>query len=222
MATVLITGANRGIGLALAQRCADRGDRVIAVCRTPSPALAALGERARIEAEVDVTSDAGVAGLVDRLGALAIDVLVLNAGILREDDLENVRLDDVVEQLAVNAVGPLRVLQALRRHLRPGGKVAVITSRMGSMGDNGSGGSYGYRMSKAALNAMAVSAAHDLRPAGVAVAILHPGYVRTDMTDGAGHLSPDESARLLLERIDNLTLATSGTFWHASGQVLPF
>jgi NAD(P)-dependent dehydrogenase (short-subunit alcohol dehydrogenase family) len=222
MATVLITGANRGIGLALAQRCVARGDQVIATCRTSSAALAALGDGVRIEADVDVTSDASVAGLAERLGARAIDVLVLNAGILREDHLETVDLDDVVAQLAVNAVGPLRVLRALRLHLRPGGKVAVITSRMASMGDNGSGGSYGYRMSKAAVNALGVSAARDLRPAGISVAILHPGFVRTDMTDGAGNLTPDESARLLLERIDQVTLETSGTFWHASGQVLPF
>jgi NAD(P)-dependent dehydrogenase (short-subunit alcohol dehydrogenase family) len=222
MATVLITGANRGIGLALVQRCAARGDQVIAACRTSSPELVALGERVRIEADVDVTSDASVTGLAERLGARGLDLLVLNAGILREDNLDSLSLDDVVAQLEVNAVGPLRVLQALRRNLRAGGKVAVITSRMGSMGDNGSGGSYGYRMSKAAVNAMGVSAARDLRPAGVSVAILHPGFVRTDMTEGAGNLTPDESARLLLDRIDQVTLETSGTFWHASGQVLPF
>jgi NAD(P)-dependent dehydrogenase (short-subunit alcohol dehydrogenase family) len=90
------------------------------------------------------------------------------------------------------------------------------------MGDNGSGGYYGYRMSKAALNAMAVSLARDLRVAGIAVAILHPGYVRTDMTGHAGNVTADESARQLIERIDGLTLENTGTFWHASGDVLPW
>ena len=110
----------------------------------------------------------------------------------------------------------------LRKSLRRGTKIAAITSRMGSIGDNGSGGSYGYRMSKAALNAMAVSLARDLAPAGMAVAILHPGFVRTEMTGLQGNLDADESARLLLERIDALTLESSGTFWHASGQILPW
>jgi NAD(P)-dependent dehydrogenase (short-subunit alcohol dehydrogenase family) len=114
------------------------------------------------------------------------------------------------------------VALALRKALRPGAKIAAITSRMGSIGDNGSGGYYGYRMSKAALNAMAMSLSRDLRAARVAVAILHPGFVRTDMTDQQGSLTPDESARLLIERIDQLALETSGTFWHANGQILPW
>jgi NAD(P)-dependent dehydrogenase (short-subunit alcohol dehydrogenase family) len=222
MATVLITGANRGIGLALAKRFAERGDSVIAVCRQSSPELDALASagRMRIEEGVDVTSDQALATLARRVDLL--DVLVLNAGILIDDSLDAVRLEDVRLQLEVNAVAPLRVVLALRRQLRPGAKIAAITSRMGSIGDNGSGGYYGYRMSKAALNAMAVSLTRDLAPARIAVAILHPGYVRTAMTDHQGTLEPDESARLLLERIDALTVETSGGFWHANGQVLPW
>jgi NAD(P)-dependent dehydrogenase (short-subunit alcohol dehydrogenase family) len=218
--SVVITGANRGIGLALARRFAARGDSVIGVCRQSSPALEATG--ARVEAGVDVTSDAEVAALVGRIAERSLDLLVLNAGVLHDDDLDGVRLDEVRRQIEVNAIAPLRVALALRPALRPGGKIAVMTSRMGSIGDNGSGGYYGYRMSKAALNAMAMSLARDLRAERVAVAILHPGYVRTDMTEGQGNLDPDESARLLIERIDGLTLETSGTFWHANGQVLPW
>jgi NAD(P)-dependent dehydrogenase (short-subunit alcohol dehydrogenase family) len=116
----------------------------------------------------------------------------------------------------------VRVARALRTLLVDGSKIAAITSRMGSIADNGSGGYYGYRMSKAALNAAAVSLSRDLRLSGIAVAILHPGFVRTEMTGGNGNITADESARLLIERIDGLSMATSGTFWHASGEVLPW
>ena len=217
---VLITGANRGIGLALARQLAARGDRVIAACRQESKELSLPG--VRVETGVDVTSDASVQALMDRLGEQPLDLLILNAGILRPDDLDGLRLDDVRAQLEVNAVGPLRVARASRSRMRRGGKIAVITSRMGSMGDNGSGGYYGYRMSKAALNAMAVSLARDLRVVGVSVAILHPGYVRTDMTGLSGNVTPEQAARQLIERVDALGLEKTGTFWHANGEELPW
>jgi NAD(P)-dependent dehydrogenase (short-subunit alcohol dehydrogenase family) len=220
MARALITGANRGIGLSLAGRLAARGDQVVAVCRQSSPELAAL--KVQVESGVDVTSDAAVAALARKIGAASLDLLILNAGILRHDDLKNVDLEEVRSQIEVNAIAPLRITQALLPALRPGAKIAVITSRMGSMGDNGSGGYYGYRMSKAAVNAMAMSLSRDLRPTQVAVAILHPGMVSTDMTGHRGNLPPDESARMLIERIDELNLENSGTFWHANGQVLPW
>ena len=218
--TTVIIGGNRGIGLALGRRFKSLGREVIATCRRSSPALDALG--ARVESGVDVTTDEGVGALARRLEGVPIDELICNAGILHEDDLAGVDLDDVRAQLEVNALGPLRVVKALRRNLRRGGKIALITSRMGSMADNGSGGYYGYRMSKAALNAAGVSLARDLRGAGIAVAILHPGFVRTDMTGGTGAVEPDDAARQLWDRIEALTLETSGTFWHASGQVLPW
>ena len=106
--------------------------------------------------------------------------------------------------------------------LHQGAKIALMTSRMGSIGDNGSGGHYGYRMSKAALNAMGMSLARDLKSRGIAIAILHPGYVRTDMTDGAGNVEPADAARMLIARIDGLGLENTGTFWHANGERLPW
>jgi NAD(P)-dependent dehydrogenase (short-subunit alcohol dehydrogenase family) len=219
MPIALVTGANRGIGLSLCHGYRARGFEVIGVCRRSSPELEALG--ARVEAGVDVTSDPDVASLASRVSE-SLDHLVLNAGILREDDLDDLDLAAVREQLEVNAVAPLRVARALLPRLRRGGKIALITSRMGSIGDNGSGGYYGYRMSKAALNAAGVSLAVDLRPRGIAVAILHPGYVRTGMTGGAGNVEPDQAAAMLLSRIEELTLETSGTFWHANGERLPW
>ena len=103
-----------------------------------------------------------------------------------------------------------------------GSKVGIITSRMGSIADNDSGGSYAYRMSKAAVNAAGKSLSIDLKPKGIAVAILHPGWVRTDMTGHGGLIDADESAKGLLDRMAELNLDNSGTFWHMNGEVLPW
>jgi len=218
--TALVTGANRGIGLALCRQLKEGGRQVIAVSRRSSPELDALG--VRVEAGVDVTSDGDVLALARRLDGVVLDELWCNAGILIADDLESARLDDVRAQLEVNAIAPLRVVKALRGTLRRGSKIALTTSRMGSIADNGSGAYYGYRMSKAALNAAGMSLARDLREAGIAVAILHPGFVRTQMTEGTGNVDPAEAAKQLVARVDALTLETSGTFWHANGQTLPW
>ncbi len=228
MPTSLVTGSNRGIGLELCRELLARGHHVIAVCRASSPQLGELG--ARVETGVDVTSDAALAALAARLrkDGVRVDVLVLNAGVLepeRASGAERVaKLDlaGVERQLAVNALGPLRVVRTLLDLLGPGAKIAIVTSLMGSVGDNGSGGSYGYRMSKAAVNMAGVSLAHDLRARGIAVVLLHPGYVKTDMTRQQGNVSPADAARGLLARIDELTLATSGRFWHANGKELPW
>ena len=223
MATVLITGANRGIGLALARRYAARGDRVIGVCRQPGEALAQTG--ARVEPGVDVGDDAAVAALAQRLGDERIDVLVLNAGILSNEILGRIGAAGFAQmrrQFEVNTLGPLRVVQALRERLVDGGKVGIVTSRMGSMGDNSSGGYYGYRASKAAVNAIGRSLAVDLAPRHIAVVLLHPGYVATDMVGGKGDVSPDEAARGLIARLDALDLAHTGSFQHANGGALPW
>jgi NAD(P)-dependent dehydrogenase (short-subunit alcohol dehydrogenase family) len=216
----LVTGSNRGIGLELCRQLQSRGHSVIAACRAPSPELQKLG--VRIESGVDVTSDEALAALATRLRGTELDLVIANAGILRDDSLEDLELETVLEQLEVNALGPLRTVQHLLPNLREGGKLALITSRMGSIADNGSGGYYGYRMSKAALNAAGVSLAHDLKPRKIAVAILHPGFVRTDMTDNTGLLEASESVRMLLQRIDELSMETSGSFWHANGERLPW
>ncbi len=221
MATVLITGANRGIGLEYCRQLHARGDTVVAVCRTPSPELEALGVRS--EAGVDITSDAAIADLVARLGPLAIDGLILNAGLLERTTLEDLNEDSLRRQFEVNAVAPLRLTRALLGHLPVGAKVILMTSRMGSIDDNSSGGAYGYRMSKVALNMAGKSLAIDLRPRGIAVALLHPGMVRTRMTGFSDQgISTEESVHGLLERIDALRLETSGSFWHANGQELPW
>ncbi|MBL8719096.1 MAG: SDR family oxidoreductase [Myxococcales bacterium] len=220
MARVLVTGGNRGIGLELCRQLAARGDQVVAVCRKPSTELSALG--VRVEAGLDVTAPEAGFELHRRLAGQRLDVVIQNAGVLSHESLPTIDVAAIRRQLEVNAIAPLVLTAALRPLLEKGSKVALVTSRMGSMADNGSGGYYGYRMSKAALNAAGVSLARDLAPSGIAVVLLHPGFVRTGMTGGAGSTDPDEAARGLLARIDALDLSTSGKFLHANGEELPF
>lgn len=210
----VVTGSNRGIGLELCRQLLASGQQVTALCRTSSPELDALG--------VHVISGVDVSKPLQLPQLPAIDWLLLNAGILERDKLENLDLDAIAQQFEVNALGPLRVLDALSSGLSSGSKVGLMTSLMGSMADNGSGGYYGYRMSKAALNAAGVSLAHDLRVRGVAVALLHPGYVSTDMTQHRGTTSPEESVRGLLGVMDRLSLENSGGFWNYRGESLPW
>ena len=220
MASVLITGANRGIGLALTEQLSARGDSVIAVCRKASPELRALD--VRVEEGVDVADGESVESLVQSLSGLRLDWLLNNAGMMQRNFLGNMDFESALWQFTVNALGPLRVTEAMLPFLSSGSKVGIVTSRMGSIADNSSGGQYGYRMSKAAANAAGVSLARDLAPKEIAVALLHPGYVQTDMTDQHGHITPAVSARGLIARMDALTLERSGSFWHADGQELPW
>jgi NAD(P)-dependent dehydrogenase (short-subunit alcohol dehydrogenase family) len=221
MATYLVTGANRGIGYEYCKQLHGRGDRAIAVCRATSPALDALG--IRVETGVDITDDVSVASLVQRLQGLALDVLINNAGIIQRVSLDNLDFASIRQQFEVNALGPLRLTQALLPNLQAGSKIILMTSRMGSIDDNTSGGSYGYRMSKVALSMAGKSLSHDLKPEGIAVGILHPGLVQTRMTGFTPHgITPAESVQGLLARIDGLSLANTGSFWHANGEILPW
>ena len=223
MATWLITGANRGIGLSLSKQFAARGDRVLGVCRKTSAALAATG--ATVIDGVDVSDAGAVAALPARIGDVRINGLVLNAGIFTNETLEALDADAfarIQRQFEVNTLGPLRVAAALQSQLAEGAKVGIVTSRMGSVADNGSGAYYGYRASKAAVNAIGKSLAVDLAPRGIAVFLLHPGRVATDMLGGHGDIGPDEAAANLIQRLDTLTLADTGTFWHANGTPLPW
>ena len=223
MTTTLVTGANRGIGLALCDQLAARGDHVIAVCREGSPDLAALN--VEIVDGVDVGVPATVRALPGRLGDRRIDLLINNAGVGRwrsDDLLSEETLEEVLLQFRVNAIGPVIVTQALLPLLAEGARVGIVTSRMGSIADNTSGGAYGYRMSKAAVNAAGKSLALDLADRGIAVALLHPGYVQTDMTSGRGDVDAAHAAAGLIARLDALTPANSGSFWHANGDSLPW
>ncbi len=224
MTTFAITGSNRGIGLELCRQLRARGDEVIAICRSATEALSALG--AEVITGVDVSDDGCEATLQAALGDRGIDVLINNAGIMRREALPELDWDSMRRQFEINSLGPLRVTTALLNNLHSGAKLVIVTSRMGSIADNTSGKGYGYRMSKAAVNIAGVSLARDLVDRGVAVLMVHPGSVRTDLT--ANLLPPgqgvevDEAARGIIARIDELTLETTGRFMHANGASLPW
>ena len=221
MARVLVTGANRGIGLEYCRQLHQRGDDVIAVCRQSSDELTQLD--VRIESGIDLSRETDQSVLAKRLAGVALEGVILNAGILQTFGLDDLDPEGISRQFEVNALAPLVLARALLNNMSSGGKIALMTSRMGSIDDNTSGGSYGYRMSKVALNMAGKSLAVDLKPRGIAVAILHPGLVRTRMIQfNPLGITPEESVRGLLERLDGLTLETTGTFWHANGDVLPW
>lgn len=218
--TAVITGANRGIGLELARQFAGKGYLVTGVCRESSDELGTIA--AEVIEGIDVTRETDVQTLVSRLKGKTIDLLINNAGLLQDEKLGGIDFDSIRTQMEINAYAPLRVAEALFSQIPEGGKIANITSRMGSIADNDSGGRYGYRASKAALNAFGKSLAMDLKPKGIAVAQLHPGYVQTRMVNFGGLISPEESARGLVVRIDALNLENTGSFWHSNGEELPW
>lgn len=221
MPTYLVTGANRGIGLEYCRQLKERGDNVIAVCRSTSDELKDLG--VQIETDVDITSVSLVAQLVKRLDGKPLDVLINNAGIIERVNLDNLDFDSIRRQFEVNAVAPLRLTHALLNNLKSGSKIIIMTSRMGSIDDNTSGGSYGYRMSKVALSMAGKSLSQDLKSKGIPVAILHPGLVKTRMTGFTDSgITTEESVKGLLARIDELKMENTGTFWHSNGEVLPW
>jgi len=219
MARVVVTGANRGIGLELCRQMARRGDEVIAVCRRRSDELDRIG--VEVVEGVDVSEDDGVRHLTRAIGDRRIDVLINNAGMLRSDSLATVDYELMLELFRVNALGPLRVTRALLDNLAAGSKVAIVTSRVGSIADNASGNNYGYRVSKTAVNMIGANLKHDLAKRDVSVVLLHPGLVATDMTGGTG-IAPADSAAGLIARIDQLSSESSGTFLHAEGYELPW
>jgi NAD(P)-dependent dehydrogenase (short-subunit alcohol dehydrogenase family) len=221
--TALVTGSNRGIGLELCRQLSAKGVHVLATCRRASSELKDLN--VEIIEDVEVSKPKSLAMLADKLDGRQIDWLINNAGIaggISLGDIDDAAVTEFKRMYEVNSLGPLLTTQALLANLHDGSKVGIITSRMGSIEDNDSGGSYAYRMSKSAVNAAGKSLSIDLKPRGIAVAILHPGWVRTDMTGHGGLIDPDESAAGLIARMEELNLKNTGSFWHSNGELLPW
>lgn len=217
---VVITGANRGIGFEFAKQYAEKGYKVTGVCRNNSKQLTELD--VDIIEGVDVTKASDLLRLKETLADKKVDILINNAGLLHKDVLGELDAGTIRAQFEVNALAPLRVTEALLDNLSKGSKIALITSRMGSIADNGSGSRYGYRMSKAALNAAGKSLSIDLKDKGIAVAILHPGFVQTDMVNHAGDIPAETAAERLMQRIDELSMESTGEFYHSNGDPLPW
>jgi NAD(P)-dependent dehydrogenase (short-subunit alcohol dehydrogenase family) len=225
MPTVLITGANRGIGLEFARQYTRAGWRVIGTSRSLDRAdrLAALGANVSVH-RLDVADFAAVTALGRALAQETIDVLIANAGIAGPSDMtaEAIDAEGWANTFRINAMAPLALAgafaaQVARSEQR---KMIAITSRLGSMGANGEGGRYAYRSSKAALNAVWRSYALD-HPEIIAV-LLHPGWVRTDMGGSGALLAPEESVAGLRRVIAGLTKADSGRFYNYDGSPIPW
>ena len=221
MSTFLVTGSNRGIGLELCKQIVARGDEVIATCREASSELKNLG--LRIEEDVDISSEDSIINLRKKLLGVELDCLINNAGIYEFNSIDDLDHESIIRQFVVNALSPLSMTKSMKSLLKRFSKIAFITSRMGSIGDNSSGSSYGYRMSKVALSMAARSLSRDLLKEEIYVAILHPGLVSTRMTGFTKYgISTEESASGLLKRIDSLNKNNTGTFWHTNGEILPW
>jgi NAD(P)-dependent dehydrogenase (short-subunit alcohol dehydrogenase family) len=226
---IVLTGASRGLGLEFTRRYLEAGHRVVATCRHPDRArgLHELAERhggqLRIAA-CDVADPAACARIADLVPSDRIDLLIHNAGVFGGDDetIEEVDLDEVARAFDVNALGPLRVTRGLWWRLGEGSRIVAVTSLMGSIADNTSGGRYGYRMSKAALNMAVRCLGHDCRPRGMVSFAIHPGWVRTDMGGPSAPLSIEESVASMVATIASRTVEHDGMFFDRDGEVLPW
>lgn len=220
--TACIIGSNRGIGLALVQEYLSHGWTVYAVCRQPSSALQTINsQQLHIIDGIDITSPKSIEALCKGLPQSCTEV-IHNAGILRSDSIDTANDEDILEQFTVNTLAPLNTLRALKQHLSTLNKIGIITSRMGSIGDCTRSGMLGYRISKTAVNMVGKNLANAWASDCFTLLLLHPGYVRTDMTGGNGLINPDESARGLFSLMRSKGPQDSGTFWHTDGSALPW
>ncbi len=217
---IAVVGANRGIGLEFCKQLSPNNN-VYAFCRKSTNELNNLQLKQVIES-CEVTCPNSLHGAVAKLSADKIDWLIHVSGVLKSESLDNFNVDTIKKQFEVNSIGPILSYKAFSSHLCAGSKYAVLSSRMGSVADNSSGGMYGYRMSKAAINMAAVSLANDLKDKDVQVLILHPGYVRTDMTGGKGLIDVEESVCGLIKIMTEKNMSQTGTFWHTNGEQLPW
>lgn len=230
MSSVLITGANRGIGLEFARSFADDGWHVHACCRNPDRGDAlkelAVGTVGPVTLhKLDVTDGLRVASLARSLSDEPLDILINNAGIYGpRTGFGETHYDEWLPVFATNVLGPMRMAERFVEHLAHGERKLIvnISSRMGSIGDNSAGGAYIYRSSKAALNAVVKSLSVDLAPRGIAVVAFHPGWVQTDMGGPGAAITPADSVEGMRAVVDRLGIADTGKFFNYDGSILPW
>ncbi len=219
--TVLITGANRGIGLALAKKFHQQGYQVIATAREPKKAEALNQLGVRVE-QLDIANQVSINALKTKLRNQPIDILLNNAGVMGHGtrNFEDLKIDKLARTFEVNSLGALRVIQTLMPNLQKGSKktIASVSSRMGSIEENTTGGGLGYRASKSALNSFNKSLSIEFADLGYVFVVLHPGWVRTDMTSSKATFSPEESAIKLFQVVTKLNKSDNGKFYDLYGQ----
>ena len=229
--TILITGANRGIGLELVRQYAEADWRVYAGCRQPEAALGLNRTAAESSGKIsvhplDVSNAAHVGAMQAVLGQTPLDILLNNAGIYGQDDADfgNTDVDRWLETFLVNTIAPMKLMEALVENVAASERriMATMSSKMGSMADNGSGGSYVYRSSKAALNAVMKSVSVDLQRRGIIGVILHPGWVKTDMGGPNAEITTEESVARLRGILGRVTQDDSGSFFDIDGTLIPW
>lgn len=230
MKTVLITGANRGIGLEFCRQYAAAGWQVLACSRHPSDELAGLAARFPEQISMhalDVADHQQIERVARELADRPVDLLINNAGIYPDSDNKGFGHTDYAEWMQafrINTMAPLKMAETFAPHLARGRDrtIVTLTSKMGSIADNGGGGSYLYRSSKAAVNMVVKSLAIDLKPAGITAVVFHPGWVQTDMGGPNAMISAAQSVSGMRAVIARLTPADSGKFFGYDGQAIPW
>ncbi|MAX66609.1 MAG: SDR family oxidoreductase [Bacteriovoracaceae bacterium] len=217
---IVIFGGNRGIGLELVKQYLTQENNIVVICRHSSKELESLG--VKVISGKDVTDDAAMAKINEELDIDKIDVFIHNAGVLVPDSFPEIDLEVMRKSFEINTLGPLKTILALKDKFKAGSKIGILSSRVGSIADNSSSNNYAYRVSKTAVNMLGTCLALDFKKSKVALALLHPGYVKTEMTAGQGFIEADEAAVGLKEQMDQLSMENTGLFVHSNGEKLPW
>ena len=230
MARILITGANRGLGLEFVERYLESGDDVMASYRNEDSSFDLIkmsNERSNLKLlQLDVSSNKSLNSFAENLGDSPIDIFINNAGVYgpRNSSFGNVDEENWIPAIKINAIAPILLTQLIIKNIKSGAdkKLIYITSKMGSIDDNKGGGAYVYRSSKTALNAVVKSLSVDLENEGMTVALIHPGWVKTDMGGPNALIDKDTSVRGMIEVISNLDISSTGNFYNYDGSIIPW
>ena len=230
MATILVTGANRGLGIEFVEQYLNEGNEVIATYRNENSSMDLIemdNERSNLKLlQLDVSSKKSLNSFAKNLGNAPIDIFINNAGVYgpRNSSFGNVDEENWIPAIKVNTIAPILMTQLIIKNIRSGAdkKLIYITSKMGSIDDNKGGGAYVYRSSKTALNSVVKSLSVDLENEGMTVALIHPGWVKTDMGGPSALIDKDTSVRGMTEVISNLDISSTGNFYNYDGSIIPW